>query len=284
MESQSSHSLPTPSESPEMIDSETREAATSRKRARNKSAALKPPVSEPRSIFWNHCVKGSRTLLDGTIQPIGTCKYCQTQIPASHGSTSGLKNHLEKRCKLSPLYKASENDKNQPVLTNVTMGQVSELVSHTFNQKRCELKLTEYVIIDEMSFRAVEGKGFVSLVHELQPRFRIPDRKKVAGTYFQFEVCLREWGIEKDIFAIPSSTVASESAFSLGKRVVDPFRSSLSPKMVEALVCTNDWLRAEDFSFYKDPTDDDLALYKEIEEIEKNANATQEHSQTSSQA
>ncbi|CAH9103160.1 unnamed protein product [Cuscuta epithymum] len=258
MESQSSHSLPTPSESPEMIDSETREAATSRKRARNKSAALKPPVSEPRSIFWNHCVKGSRTLLDGTIQPIGTCKYCQTQIPASHGSTSGLKNHLEKRCKLSPLYKASENDKNQPVLTNVTMGQ--------------------------MSFRAVEGKGFVSLVHELQPRFRIPDRKKVAGTYFQFEVCLREWGIEKDIFAIPSSTVASESAFSLGKRVVDPFRSSLSPKMVEALVCTNDWLRAEDFSFYKDPTDDDLALYKEIEEIEKNANATQEHSQTSSQA
>ncbi|CAH9122793.1 unnamed protein product [Cuscuta epithymum] len=124
MESQSSHSLPTPSESPEMIDSETREAATSRKRARNKSAALKPPVSEPRSIFWNHCVKGSRTLLDGTIQPIGTCKYCQTQIPASHGSTSGLKNHLEKRCKLSPLYKASENDKNQPVLTNVTMGQM----------------------------------------------------------------------------------------------------------------------------------------------------------------
>ncbi|CAH9082244.1 unnamed protein product [Cuscuta europaea] len=86
--------------------------------------------------------------------------------------------------------------------------------------------------------------------------------------------------IAKDIFAIPSSTVASESAFSLGKRVVDPFRSSLSPKMVEALICTNDWLRAEDFSFYKDPTDDDLDLYKEIEEIEKNANVTQERSQT----
>ncbi|KAI5334750.1 hypothetical protein L3X38_024883 [Prunus dulcis] len=42
--------------------------------------------------------------------------------------------------------------------------------------------------------------------------------------------------VAKDIFAIPSSTVASENAFSLGKRIVDPFRSSLHPKMVEALV------------------------------------------------
>ncbi|KAG6484252.1 hypothetical protein ZIOFF_061047 [Zingiber officinale] len=75
--------------------------------------------------------------------------------------------------------------------------------------------------------------------------------------------------IAKDVFSIPCSTVASESAFSLGKRIVDPFRSSLSTKMVEALVCTSDWLRAEEFSFWKDPTDDDLELYKEIEEIEK---------------
>ncbi|KAG6484827.1 hypothetical protein ZIOFF_053352 [Zingiber officinale] len=44
--------------------------------------------------------------------------------------------------------------------------------------------------------------------------------------------------IAKYIFSIPSSTVASENAFSLGRRVVDPFRASLHPKMVEALVCT----------------------------------------------
>ncbi|KAG6485369.1 hypothetical protein ZIOFF_053906 [Zingiber officinale] len=88
--------------------------------------------------------------------------------------------------------------------------------------------------------------------------------------------------IAKDVLSIPCSTVASESTFSLGKRIVDPFRSSLSPKMVEALVCTSDWLRAEEFSFWKDPTDDDLELYKEIEEIEKNANASQDRANTSS--
>ncbi|KAM7506694.1 hypothetical protein LguiA_017147 [Lonicera macranthoides] len=74
--------------------------------------------------------------------------------------------------------------------------------------------------------------------------------------------------IAKDIFAIPTSTVASENAFSLGRRVVDPFRASLTPKMVEALVCTSDWLRAEEFNFYKEPTDEMLQFYKEMEDVE----------------
>ncbi|XP_068319635.1 zinc finger BED domain-containing protein DAYSLEEPER-like [Pyrus communis] len=46
--------------------------------------------------------------------------------------------------------------------------------------------------------------------------------------------------IVKDIFAIPTSTIASKNAFSLGRRVVDPFRTSFTPKMVDALVCTSD--------------------------------------------
>ncbi|CAM8984611.1 unnamed protein product [Rhodiola kirilowii] len=41
--------------------------------------------------------------------------------------------------------------------------------------------------------------------------------------------------IYKDIFVVPASTVASESAFNLGSRVVDPFRATLTPKMVEGL-------------------------------------------------
>ena len=47
----------------------------------------------------------------------------------------------------------------------------------------------------------------------------------------------------RDVLAVPVSTVASESAFSTGGRVLDVFRSSLTPKIVEALVCTSDWLR-----------------------------------------
>ncbi|CAL2277974.1 unnamed protein product [Prunus armeniaca] len=81
--------------------------------------------------------------------------------------------------------------------------------------------------------------------------------------------------IAKDIFAIPSSTVASKNAFSLGKMIVDHFRSSLTPKMVEALVCTSDWLRADEFCYYKEPTDEELAFYKELEALEANVAGTQ---------
>src|SRR6185369_15864345 len=49
--------------------------------------------------------------------------------------------------------------------------------------------------------------------------------------------------LARDVLAIPISTVASESAFSTGGRILDDFRSSITPFMIEALVCTQNWLR-----------------------------------------
>lgn len=67
--------------------------------------------------------------------------------------------------------------------------------------------------------------------------------------------------------AVAASTVTSEYAFSLGKRILDPFRSSLTPKMVEALICMSDLLRAGGFSFYKEPTKAELEPYDELEKL-----------------
>lgn len=79
-------------------------------------------------------------------------------------------------------------------------------------------------------------------------------REETEDDYEKFDV-LNWWKVNsvrfpilslvaRDVLAIPVSTVASESVFSTSGRVLDAFRSSLTPAIVECLICTQDWLRA----------------------------------------
>ncbi|XP_019163642.1 PREDICTED: zinc finger BED domain-containing protein RICESLEEPER 2-like [Ipomoea nil] len=62
----------------------------------------------------------------------------------------------------------------------------------------------------------------------------------------------------RDVLAVPISTVVSESAFSTSGRVLDAFRSFLTPKIVEALVCEQDWLRLPNQPVHIDENIDDV--------------------------
>ncbi|CAL9005115.1 unnamed protein product [Prunus brigantina] len=48
-----------------------------------------------------------------------------------------------------------------------------------------------------------------------------------------------------DLLTIPTSTIASESRFSAGGRVVSEKRASLSLSTIEALICLKDWAIAD---------------------------------------
>ena len=49
----------------------------------------------------------------------------------------------------------------------------------------------------------------------------------------------------KDILAVTASTVALESAFSAGRRVLNEKRSRLAPHTIQICVCKKDWDQAE---------------------------------------
>ncbi|GJS83155.1 zinc finger BED domain-containing protein RICESLEEPER 2 [Tanacetum coccineum] len=72
-----------------------------------------------------------------------------------------------------------------------------------------------------------------------------------------------------DILAIQISTVASEATFSTGGRVLDPYRTRLSTTIVEAFICTQDWVRKSRTQINWDDVEDlikDDEIVKDMEE------------------
>ncbi|XP_042973012.1 zinc finger BED domain-containing protein RICESLEEPER 2-like [Carya illinoinensis] len=69
--------------------------------------------------------------------------------------------------------------------------------------------------------------------------------------------------VAQDVLAVPISIIASESAFNTASRVFDPFRSNLSPLMVEARICTQNWLHSSSVPIYI------CTLMDDVEEFEK---------------
>uniref|UniRef100_A0A8R7K3G8 HAT C-terminal dimerisation domain-containing protein n=1 Tax=Triticum urartu TaxID=4572 RepID=A0A8R7K3G8_TRIUA len=68
----------------------------------------------------------------------------------------------------------------------------------------------------------------------------------------------------RDVLVVPVSMVASESAFSTSGRILNEFRTSLTPFMVQALVCTQDWLRGAITIDIEEDEEELLILEKEL--------------------
>ncbi|KAK9750191.1 hypothetical protein RND81_02G179500 [Saponaria officinalis] len=104
----------------------------------------------------------------------------------------------------------------------------------------CDDDEDEYAQLKKTKKRKVNVKGEVD--HYLEDRTEDEDDEFDILTWWKIDrryPTLRK--IAKDIIAIPISSVALESAFSMGGRVVSPHRSRLHANTVEALMCLQNW-------------------------------------------
>ncbi|XP_077252669.1 zinc finger BED domain-containing protein RICESLEEPER 2-like [Tasmannia lanceolata] len=136
--------------------------------------------------------------------------------------------------------------------------------------------LLERVVSDELSAKDRSRAKFRRLQSQVGGGANLTDLDKYLSEGIEeadenFDI-LRWWSFHsaqfpvlsvmaRDLLSIPVSTVASESAFSTGGRVLNPFRSSLTPKIAEALICGSDWVRPSSSS--------SSTMNKEEEELEE---------------
>ena len=69
------------------------------------------------------------------------------------------------------------------------------------------------------------------------------------------------------MLVVPVSTVAFESTFSTGGHILDLFWSSLSPLMVQNLVCAQDWLQVLVLISFHKSKDEVEALEDEFHDL-----------------
>lgn len=107
-------------------------------------------------------------------------------------------------------------------LSSVTSQFQSFLRSTSTEPSKSEL----FIYLDEAN-ESLHNKGFKLLEWWNLNAHRFPVVSKMA----------------KNFLTVPASSVSSESTFSAGGRVLDDYRSSLRPAMVQYLVCASSWIR-----------------------------------------
>ncbi|KAL2902421.1 putative AC9 transposase [Bienertia sinuspersici] len=66
--------------------------------------------------------------------------------------------------------------------------------------------------------------------------------------------------IARDLFAVPISTVASESSFSTGGRIIGPHRNRLRSETIEALMCLQNVANGKYFEYAPIYEDEDVEV------------------------
>ncbi|KAK1357839.1 hypothetical protein POM88_051095 [Heracleum sosnowskyi] len=164
-------------------------------------------------------------------QKIAICKFCKTRMKCgSTGCTTTLNRHVDK-CR------AAHGQTNQALL----QFQPSDALS---SERETPKGINDYESFIRASGGIIEPTK--SELEEYLTESIIPPSSKFdvlawwKANASKFPILSK---MASDVLSIPISTVASESTFSAGSRVIEPHRSCLKPETVEVLLCGADWVR-----------------------------------------
>ncbi|KAF2317020.1 hypothetical protein GH714_010617 [Hevea brasiliensis] len=109
--------------------------------------------------------------------------------------------------------------------------KVKEALYEIYNEYVNQYNASNHEQIGEMTSSGVHGNEELT--------FHIG-----ADEILQYEAHLKYHILSRlaaDILTVPVTTVPSETTFSAGGRVIDPYRASLAPETVQILLCGGDW-------------------------------------------
>ncbi|XP_062075973.1 uncharacterized protein LOC133780114 [Humulus lupulus] len=166
-----------------LSSSDGEEQAKERKKENEKEVERpekKQRVRKKTSSVWDHY-----TMLPDCDpkKPRAACNYCGTDYAADTklNGASTLWAHVERKCKKCPFSDWVEQSKKQQstmdrITKKTTTCNEEEVASSglplKFNQNAVRKVIAEYIIMDELSFRHVDGKGFQKLIkHFLRSRW-----------------------------------------------------------------------------------------------------------------
>lgn len=132
------------------------------------------------SKAWDHFekIKG----IDGKDRVM--CKYCKKEYivgPKSHG-TSNLLSHL-KNCTKYP-YRDTHGQQSLGFKPREVGGEGAvDVVATSFSVEVARRYLAKMIVIDELPFRFVDKVDFKGFCNVMQPKFKIPSRYTLLGTF-----------------------------------------------------------------------------------------------------
>lgn len=190
------------------------------------------------SKYWEK--KNNLMVIATILDPRFKMRYIKWCFGQMYDSLRAAREMEEITEELEGLYKVFESDYRQKKMSNADSSSSSKVTTSSSVASFVPSGFQDY--LEESSTECSKSELLIYLdeanVKCNDKEFNLVNFWKVNS--HRFPVVSK---MAKNFLAVPASSVSSECTFSTGGRILDDYRSSLNPEMVQALVCSSSWIR-----------------------------------------